>query len=46
MTVTGRFERQESRFRGWVEDFAPGRYQLYVALGPLDMDSDAPHGRG
>ena len=32
MTITGRFERQDARFRGWVEDFEPGRYHLYVAL--------------
>ena len=32
MTVTGRFERQDARFRGWVDDFEPGRYHLYVAL--------------
>lgn len=31
-TITGRFERQDSRFRGWVDDFEPGRYHLYVAL--------------
>jgi putative glutathione S-transferase len=29
---SGRFQRQESRFRGWVDDLEPGRYHLYVAL--------------
>jgi putative glutathione S-transferase len=29
---SGRFQRQESTFRGWVDDLEPGRYHLYVAL--------------
>ena len=28
----GRFQRQDSRFRGWVDELEPGRYHLYVAL--------------
>ena len=28
----GRFQRQESKFRGWVDELEPGRYHLYVAL--------------
>jgi putative glutathione S-transferase len=31
-TRSGRFERQESKFREWVARPAPGRYHLYVAL--------------
>ena len=27
----GRFQRQESKFRGWVDELEPGRYHLYVA---------------
>jgi putative glutathione S-transferase len=29
---SGRFQRQESKFRGWVDELTPGRYHLYVAL--------------
>jgi glutathionyl-hydroquinone reductase len=29
---SGRFERQESKFRGWVSEPAAGRYHLYVCL--------------
>lgn len=28
----GQFQRQESKFRRWVDDVEPGRYHLYVAL--------------
>ena len=31
-TRSGRFERQESKFREWVAKPVPGRYHLYVAL--------------
>ena len=31
-TRSGRFERQQSKFREWVHDPVPGRYHLYVAL--------------
>ena len=31
-TSTGRFERQTSRFRGWVSEPESGRYHLYVCL--------------
>jgi glutathionyl-hydroquinone reductase len=28
----GKFQRQESKFRGWVDELEPGRLHLYVAL--------------
>lgn len=31
-TRSGRFERQQSKFREWVAQPTPGRYHLYVAL--------------
>ncbi|HWT95720.1 MAG TPA: glutathione S-transferase C-terminal domain-containing protein [Solirubrobacteraceae bacterium] len=31
-TRSGQFQRQQSRFRGWVSEPVAGRYHLYVAL--------------